>query len=97
MKTIITTLLLVLSLNGFAQQKIKVNDGHQKGTYIIVDGKYHAHGIWKSNFATAKYDMGKLVWIHPKGNRRWTSEEIQIVQLNNKIKRLETQIVSSNK
>jgi len=97
MKTIITTLLLVLSLNGFAQQKIKVNDGTQKGTLIHNGIKYVQDGIWKSDFAKAKYDMGKLVWIHPKGNRRWTSEEIQIVQLNNKIKRLETQIVSSNK
>ena len=97
MKTIITALLLVLSLNGFAQQKIKVNDGHQKGTLIHNGIKYVQDGIWKSDFAKAKYDIGKLVWIHPKGNRRWTSQEIQIVQLNNKIKRLETQIVSSNK
>ena len=97
MKTLITTLLLILSVNGFAQQKIKFNDGFQKGQYIVIDGKYQEHGIWKSDLAKAKYDMGKLVWIHPKGNRRWTSEEIQIVQLNNKIKRLENQIVSSNK
>jgi hypothetical protein len=97
MKTFITTILLILSVNGFGQEKIKVNDGHQKGTLILVDGKYQEHGIWKSDLAKAKYDMGKLVWIHPKGNRRWTSEEIQIVQLNNKIKKLENQIVSSNK
>ena len=97
MKTLITTFLLILSLNGFAQNKIKVNDGVQKGTLVLLDGKYLQNGIWKSDFAKAKYDMGKLVWIHPKGNRKWSSEEITIVQLQNKIRKLENSIVVSNK
>jgi hypothetical protein len=97
MKTLITTILLILSLNGFAQDKIKVNDGVQKGTLVLLDGKYLQNGIWKSDYAKAKYDMGKLVWIHPKGNRKWSYDEIMIVQMQNKIKKLESAIATSNK
>jgi hypothetical protein len=53
------------------------------------------NGIWKSNYAKAKYDMGKLEWIHPVGNRKWTSQEITILQLRSRVSSLETAIAST--
>jgi hypothetical protein len=40
--------------------------------------------------------MGKLRWIHPKGNRKWTTEEITIAQLRNRVIRLEESIASTD-
>lgn len=96
-KTITMFLLLfssvVLSQEAEVKEKIKVNDGVQKGTLIYDGTKYVQDGIWKSDYAKAEYDMGKLVWYHPKNNRKWTKDEIVIAQLKSKIKRLESSLV----
>ena len=97
MKTIITTLLLFFSLTTFSQEIVRFKNEYQKGYFILVNGKHEPHGIWKSHYGKAKYEYGKLVWIHLNNNRRVTSEEITIAQLHSKIKKLENQLVSSNK
>lgn len=98
MKTLITTsLFLLFSLSVFSHEgnirKHKTNC--QKGKFIQVDGKWKRHGVWKCHYAKARYDEGELVWIQPKGQRRWTSEEILIKQLEAKVKRLETKLASN--
>jgi hypothetical protein len=100
MRKIITASLLLFSLMGFSQnvevgETIRLNDGTQKGTLVYDGVKFVQNGIWKSNYAKAKYDMGKLVWIHPVGNRKWTSQEITILQLKSRVNSLETAIAST--
>lgn len=95
MRKIITLSLLLFSLMGISQnvelgETVRVNDGTQKGTMVYDGTKFVLNGIWKSHYAKAEYDMGKLVWIHPKGNRKWTSQEITIAQLQRKVSRLES-------
>jgi hypothetical protein len=101
MKKIITLSLLLFSLMGFSQEvevgdKIKINDDTQKGVLVYNGVKFVQNGIWKSNYAKAEYVMGKLRWIHPKGNRKWTTEEITIAQLRNRVIRLEESIASTD-
>ena len=100
MRKIITAFLLLFSLIGFSQnvevgETIRINDGTQKGTLVYNGTKFVLNGIWKSNYAKAKYDMGKLEWIHPVGNRKWTSQEITILQLRSRVSSLETAIAST--
>ena len=97
MRKIITLSLLLFSLMGISQnvergETIKINDGIRKGAMVYDGSKFVQNGIWKSNYAKAKYDMGKLIWIHPKGNRKWTTQEIMIAQLQSKVNRLESSI-----
>lgn len=100
MRKIITVSLLLFSLMGISQNvergdRVRVNDGTQKGTLVYDGTKFVLNGIWKSHYAKAKYDMGKLVWIHPNGNRRWTTDEITVAQLRNRVIKLEKSIASS--
>jgi len=100
MRKIITAFLLLFSLIGFSQnvevgETIRINDGTQKGTLVYNGTKFVLNGIWKSNYAKAEYEMGKLLWIQPKGNRKWTTEEITIAQLRSRIIRLEESIAST--
>jgi hypothetical protein len=103
MRTIITTLLLLISTTLFSQEievikeKIKINDGIQKGNLIYNGTKYVQNGIWKSDYAKAKYDMGKLVWYELKGGKRYTYSYIRMEQLRRKVQRLETRLASNDK
>ena len=76
-------------------ETVRINDGTQKGTMVYDGTKFVQNGIWKSHYAKAEYVMGKLLWIHPKGNRKWTTEEITIAQLRSRIIRLEESIAST--
>ena len=100
MKKIITLSLLLFSLMGFSQNvevgdTVRLNDGTQKGTLVYDGVKFVQNGIWKSHYAKAEYVMGKLLWIHPKGNRKWTTEEITMAQLRSRVIRLEESIAST--
>jgi len=103
MRKITTLLFLLLSTTLFSQEievikeKIKINDGIQKGNLIHNGTKYVADGIWKSDYSKAKYNMGKLVWIQPKGDKRYTYSYIEMEQLRRKVQRLETRLASNDK
>ena len=103
MRKLTTLLFLLISTALFSQEievikeKIKVNDGIQKGTLIHNGTKYVQDGIWKSEYAKAKYDMGKLVWFEPKGDKRYTYSYIEMEQLRRKVQRLETRLASNDK
>lgn len=70
---------------------------HQKGTYIgTEDGKLLVHSYWSDDVGTkALYNKGKLVWIKPKGHKRYTYEQIEYEQMKAEIKRLKA-IVALN-
>ena len=70
---------------------------HQKGTYIgTEDGKLLVHSYWSDDVGTkALYNKGKLVWIKPKGQPRYTYEQIEFEQMKAEIKRLKA-IVALN-
>ena len=70
---------------------------HQKGMYIeSEDGKLLVHSYWRDDVGTkALYNRGKLVWIKPKGQPRYTYEQIEYEQMKAEIKRLKA-IVALN-
>ena len=82
MKTLITTLFLFLTISLFSQEmEIKeFKTEHQTGYFIKVENKWLRHGIWESQNGKAEYNQGKLVWIQPTGERKWTAEEIKSEQ-----------------
>ena len=69
---------------------------HQKGTYIgTEDGKLLVHSYWSDDVGTkALYNKGKLVWIKPKGQPRYTYEQIEFEQMKSRIKFLENKLAS---
>jgi len=69
---------------------------HQKGTYIKTeDGKLVTHSYWSDDVGTkALYNKGKLVWIKPKGQPRYTYEQIEYEQMKARIKFLENKLAS---
>ena len=70
-------------------------DLHQTGFYKKQNGTFIVHGIWKDSFGTmAEFDNGKMVWIKPKGQKKYTFEEIQIHKLKRKVARLEEKVSS---
>lgn len=111
MKKITLILLLLISLPIFAQSrkleqvnenlysyKVYDEDGQvqQRGYYLHIDGTMFEHGIWKDSFGTmAEYNVGKLVWIKPKGQRKYHSDEIQLHQLKRRISMLEAKLASN--
>ena len=103
MRKITTLLFLLLSMTLFSQEievikeTIKVNDGIQTGFLVYNGTKHVPNGIWKSDYSKAKYNMGKLIWIQPKGDKRYTYSYIQMEQLRRKVQRLETRLASSEK
>ena len=103
MRKLITLLFLLFSMTLFSQEievikkKIKLNDGVQKGTLVYNGTKYVQDGIWKSDYAKAEYDMGKLVWYQPKGDKRYTYSYIEMERLRRKVQRLETRLASNDK
>ena len=70
-------------------------DLHQKGFYKKQNGTFIEHGIWRDNEGTkALYENGNLVWIKPKGDRKYTFREIQIHRLQRKVTMLEEKLTS---
>lgn len=82
MRTITTLLLLLFTMTAFSQEVEvkKFQDQNQTGYFIKVNDQWLRHGIWESNYGKAEYKEGKLVWIQPKGERKWTAEEIKAEQ-----------------
>jgi len=103
MRKLTTLLLLIFTTIAFSQevevikQKIKVNDGIQKGKLVYNGTKHVPDGIWKSEFGKAEYNMGTLVWIEPIKGERYTYNQIRMEQLRRKVQRLETRLASNNK
>jgi len=109
-KFTISILLLLISLPILAQErKIEQVDENlyiyrvfddsgrlqQKGFYKNIDGTLFEHGIWIDNFGTkAEFQNGTMVWIQPKGQKRYTSEEIQLHRLKRKVEMLEAKLTS---
>jgi len=109
-KIILSILFLLVTLPMLAQQRIleKVDetlyeytiydsqgDLHQKGFYKKLNGTFFEHGIWRDEHGTkALYELGQLVWIKPKGDRKYTSDEIQLHRLKRKVEMLEQKITS---
>lgn len=97
MKHLLTTLFFLFTLSAFSQKEghtIKYKDGYQKGQHIFVDGNWKLHGKWKHEYGKALYDKGKLVWIKVEKQRKWTGDEIKIVQLEKKLEKLKQELVS---
>lgn len=107
-RIILSILFLLVTLPILAQERIleKVDENlfeykvfneegdlHQKGFYKKENGTYIVHGIWRDNVGTkALYKNGNLVWIKPKGDRKYTFREIQIHRLQRKVTMLEQKI-----
>ena len=67
----------------------------QSGYYKKLDGTLIVHGIWKDNYGTvALFENGKMLWIKPKGQKKYTSEEIQLHRLKRKVEMLEQKLTS---
>jgi len=70
---------------------------HQKGYYKIIDGNYEEHWYWRNYAGTVAYfENGKMLWIKPKGKKKYTYREIELHKLRSKVERLEA-IVALNK
>ena len=108
-KLITTIILLVMALPILEQERVVenidvnlysytlYNDGNveQKGYYKELDGTLIVHGIWKNNYGTmALFEDGKMLWIKPKGDRKYTSDEIQLHRLKRKVEMLEQKLTS---
>ena len=87
MRTITTLLLLLFTMTTFSQEVEvkKFQDQNQTGYFIKVNNQWLRHGIWESEFAKAEYNKGKLVWIQPNGQKKWTAEEIKAEQKERRI------------
>ena len=67
----------------------------QSGYYKKIDGTYLPHGFWRDNVGTkAEFRNGTMVWIKPKGQKKYTFEELQIQKLKNRIEMLEQKLTS---
>ena len=108
-KLTLSILLLLLTLPILAQERkleqvdgnlysYKLYDGKQvtqTGYYKNIDGTLIVHGMWRNNLGTtALFDNGDLVWIKPKGQKKYTSEEIQLHRLKRKVEMLEQKLTS---
>ena len=108
-KLITTIILLVIALPILAQERVVEHiDGNlysytlyddgkveQRGYYKELDGTLIVHGIWKDNYGTvALFENGKMLWIKPKGHKKYTSEEIQLHRLKRKVEMLEQKLTS---
>ena len=68
----------------------------QKGMYIkSEDGEYLPHSYWSDDVGTkGLYNKGKLVWIKPKGQPRYTYEQIEFEKMKARIEFLENKLAS---
>lgn len=77
----ILSLALLSSTSVFSQTKEgetkQFKDDIQTGQFIMKDGEWLRHGLWKSKFAKAEYENNQLIWIQPKGDRKYYHEEIR--------------------
>ena len=65
----------------------------QKGMYFKSNDELLIHYYWTDSFGNkALYDKGTLVWYKPKGDRKWSGEEIRIKQLEAKIRDLSQKV-----
>ena len=111
MKHLITSILLLflttsLSAQDRTLEKVDVNlyqytykeDGkvHQKGYYKLIDGNYEEHSYWRDYAGTVAYfENGKMLWIKPKGHKKYTYEQIEYHRMKAEIERLRS-IVALN-
>lgn len=108
-RLITTTLLLLFTFPILAQERrleqvennlysyTSYEDGKvaQRGYYKKLDGTLIVHGIWKDNYGTvAFFENGKMLWIKPKGRKKYTSNEIQLHRLKRKVEMLEQKLTS---
>ena len=108
-RLITTTLLLLMTLPILAQERrleqvennlysyTSYDNGKvaQRGYYKKLDGTLIVHGIWKDNYGTvALFENGKMLWIKPKGRKKYTSDEIQLHRLKRKVEMLEQKLTS---
>ena len=108
-RLITTTLLLLMTLPILAQERrleqvennlysyTSYDNGKvaQRGYYKKLDGTLIVHGIWKDNYGTvALFENGNMLWIKPKGQKKYTSEEIQLHRLKRKVEMLEQKLTS---
>jgi hypothetical protein len=109
-RIILSILFLLITLPILAQQRTleKVDENlfeykvfneegdlHQKGFYKKQNGTFIVHGIWRDFSGTkALYENGDLVWIKPKGDRKYTFREIQLHRLTRKVEMLEQKLTS---
>lgn len=67
----------------------------QSGWYTKVNDEFIAIGIWKDSFGTiALFQNGELQWIRPRGEKKYTKEEIELHRLRMKVARLEEALTS---
>lgn len=67
----------------------------QKGYYKIIDNVFRPHGFWSDSFGTkAEFRNGNIVWIKPKGHKKYTKSDLEIEKLRSRIARLEEKITS---
>ena len=67
----------------------------QSGYYKKIDGSYLPHGFWRDNVGTkAEFRNGNIVWIKPKGHKKYTKSDLEIEKLRSRIARLEEKITS---
>jgi len=70
--------LLTTKMYSQTEGEIKrYKDDIQTGHFIMKDGEWLRHGLWKSKFEKAEYENNQLVWIQPNGDRRYYYEEIR--------------------
>jgi len=84
-------------LDGNLYSYISYDNGKvaQRGYYKKLDGTLIVHGIWRDNFGTtALFENGNMVWIKPKGRKKYTSDEIQLHRLKRKVEMLEQKLTS---
>ena len=71
-------------------------DDIQTGHFIMKDGEWLRHGLWKSNFAKAEYKNNQLVWVQPNGDRKYYYEEIRARVIVAQLKNSKKKITSTN-
>ena len=70
---------------------------HQEGYYKKVNGEFIRHGLWSNTQGTkVKYDSGNLVWIKPKGKKKYTYLQLEHERLKSEVIRLRN-LLASNK
>ena len=71
---------------------------HQKGTFIkLDDNKLIKHSYWRDDVGTkALYDNGKLVWIKPKGQPKYTYQELEFEKMKAELERLKQLVALKN-
>ena len=65
----------------------------QKGMYFKSNDELVIHDYWTDSFGNkALYNKGTLVWYKPRGDRKWSGEEIRIKQLEARVRDLSQKV-----